>query len=261
LARYYAAYPVHQHRLDFPVLVAYSRRLAQLQKHGLLVNDKILDYGCGNGAFVEFLKSKGYQEATGFDRFVKAFSDPAILACSFHAVVSYDVIEHVEDPGEFMREMISLLNPGGLLVIGTPNAAAVSLECRPFDMELSQPFHRHLLSTKLLLWLGSKEGFVFQHLACRSPFDTLLPGLNTAFLSALIAARGGFLDAAAEPIGLTEVLRHPKLLFSALFGYFAASGRNVVAVFKKPFEPPHSILIADSSEGKPLQEPVRPILV
>src|SRR5229473_1031312 len=58
LVRYYAAYPVHQHRLDFPVRIAYGRRLAQLRKHGLRVSDKILDYGCGNGAFVEFLKSK-----------------------------------------------------------------------------------------------------------------------------------------------------------------------------------------------------------
>jgi SAM-dependent methyltransferase len=241
LARYYAAYPVHQHRLDFPVRIAYGRRLAQLRKHGLRVSDKILDYGCGNGAFVEFLKSKGYQESTGFDRFVKAFSDPAILAHSFNAVVSYDVIEHVEDPREFMCAVISLLKPGGLLVIGTPNAAAVSLERRPFDMELSQPFHRHLLSTKLLLLLGREEGLVLEHLECRSPFDTLLPGLNTAFLSALIAVRGGLLDAAAQPIVLTELLRHPKLLYSAFLGYFTASGRNVVALFEKPSEASRSI--------------------
>ncbi len=246
LASYYANYPVHQHRLDFPVRVAYSRRLAHLRRHGLRITDTILDYGCGNGVFVEFLKSKGYQESTGFDRFVKAFSNPAILTRSFDAVVSFDVLEHVEDPREFMREMVSLLKPGGLLVLGTPNADAVSLERRPFDMELSQPFHRHILSTKLLLALGHEEGMMFEDLVCRSPFDTLFPGLNTAFMSALIAARGGLLDATAQPIGLTEFLRHPKLLFFAFFGYFAASSRNVVAVFKKPSE----VTIDPPSEDK-----------
>lgn len=45
----------------------------------------------------------------------------------FDLVVSMDVIEHVLDPADWLREATRVLKPGGLLFLTTPNYASVSL--------------------------------------------------------------------------------------------------------------------------------------
>ncbi len=41
--------------------------------------------------------------------------------CSFDAVVSFQVIEHIENDMEFVREVARVLRPGGMFVVSTPN--------------------------------------------------------------------------------------------------------------------------------------------
>ena len=42
--------------------------------------------------------------------------------CSFDAVVSFQVIEHIEDDMTFVREVARVLRPEGKFVVSTPNA-------------------------------------------------------------------------------------------------------------------------------------------
>src|SRR5262245_58461958 len=57
---YYAHYPLQTHRIDPVTRLAYQNRLRSLKKHGLTPEHTILDYGCGQGVFVEFLREQGY---------------------------------------------------------------------------------------------------------------------------------------------------------------------------------------------------------
>jgi len=46
----------------------------------------------------------------------------------FDLVVSMDVIEHVPEPLPWLREVLRVLRPGGLLFMTTPNYASISLD-------------------------------------------------------------------------------------------------------------------------------------
>jgi 2-polyprenyl-3-methyl-5-hydroxy-6-metoxy-1,4-benzoquinol methylase len=47
---------------------------------------------------------------------------------TFDGVVSMDVIEHVPDPGVWLRDAVRVLRPGGQLWLTTPNYASTSLK-------------------------------------------------------------------------------------------------------------------------------------
>jgi 2-polyprenyl-3-methyl-5-hydroxy-6-metoxy-1,4-benzoquinol methylase len=104
-----------------------------------LAEGTVLDVGCGGGrllmplageydAFGVEINAKAAQTAE--DRRVRIVAsdigDIASLERSFDAVVSCDVIEHLPDPLQFMRTLLSATAPGGLVVISTANANAWS---------------------------------------------------------------------------------------------------------------------------------------
>jgi SAM-dependent methyltransferase len=55
---------------------------------------------------------------------------------SFDAVVSFQVIEHVSAPREFLAECARVLRPGGRLILSTPNRLTFSRDgvCNPFHV-------------------------------------------------------------------------------------------------------------------------------
>lgn len=95
-------------------------------------NKKILDIGCGTGYYTRFFGVQN--DVTGIDllscvekryknfRFVKG--DATALPFpkeSFELVVSFDVIEHIENDRKMVSEAYRVLKKGGQLLIGTPN--------------------------------------------------------------------------------------------------------------------------------------------
>lgn len=233
LALYYAAYPQHQGKLDPAMRIMFHNRLRLLKQRGLRPSSRILDMGCGSGAFVDYLKTRGYHSVAGYDAFVEKFSDRTVLARRYDAVISYDVIEHFDDTHAYFATTTGLLDIGGLAVIGTPNADHISLQRRPFLQELHQPYHRHILSERALTTLASEFGFAVEHTYRRLYIDSLVPGVNARFLWAYLDEFGGMIDPAFEPPRNGMILRSPKLLFYAFFGYFLPSRSNILVSFRK----------------------------
>ena len=99
----------------------------------------VLDLGAGEGALSMRLKDLGYEvlavdrDATNFRAveipFVQLnFNDAALVAHfaienerRFDAVIGMEVIEHVENPWDYLRLLKRLVKPGGLVVVTTPN--------------------------------------------------------------------------------------------------------------------------------------------
>lgn len=77
----------------------------------------ILDYGCGTGRLVEFLRANGFPNVQGYDPFVEAFS--AKPAEKFECVVSFETIEHSPDPGRTIADMSGFVADEGLVLFST----------------------------------------------------------------------------------------------------------------------------------------------
>jgi SAM-dependent methyltransferase len=93
-----------------------------------------LDYGCGNGGLVKYLRGKNV-DAVGFDegaivpvaraRGIPVLTGPELEAevGHFSVVTMIEVIEHVPDPLPLLHKIRSLLKPGGILFLTTGNSA------------------------------------------------------------------------------------------------------------------------------------------
>lgn len=104
---------------------------------------RVIDVGCGQGAFVARLRDNGYSvtavdkdpadfKVQGVDFRQLNFDDLAQLADfrdrhfeSYDVAVGMEVIEHVENPWEYCRFLLSLVRPGGVILLTTPNAESV----------------------------------------------------------------------------------------------------------------------------------------
>lgn len=101
---------------------------------------RLLDVGCYAGTFLRQARERAFDvmgvepsgDACGYIREVLripvvhgTLASAVFPGGSFSAVCLLDVIEHVPDPVEELCEVHRILQPGGVLVITTPNAAGL----------------------------------------------------------------------------------------------------------------------------------------
>ncbi len=217
---YYRHYPVSQHRLDPVTRLAYHQRLRLLKRYGFNREARLLDFGCGAGVFVRFLRQYGYT-VVGYDTYISYYANAHVLQNQYQVVTAYDVIEHVSEPRQFLAELVQCLRPGGLLVLATPVADPITLtDPETFLPELHQPYHRHILSERALRALGAQAGLEVAGVDPRFAFDTPVPFVNWRFGKAYLRQTGNLLDVLFERPRPEVLLAAPGLLFDALFGYF-----------------------------------------
>jgi SAM-dependent methyltransferase len=115
-----------------------QKRIDVLSNHLDLRNLRVLDAGCGAGGYVEHLCSRGAQaegiesEKDKVDQWLRAHpGDPRVKLGdigridhpddTFDAVLLNEVLEHVPDQDQALREIYRVLRPGGLLFLFSPN--------------------------------------------------------------------------------------------------------------------------------------------
>ncbi len=97
----------------------------------------LVDLGAGDGTLSERLRGEGF-DITAVDAITDDFRPVGIDVKAvdlnkgipfadgqFQAVVSTEVIEHLENPWFFMRELYRITEPGGVVIISTPNLSNV----------------------------------------------------------------------------------------------------------------------------------------
>jgi SAM-dependent methyltransferase len=229
----YRDYPPNVRRLDVFARGTLGNLLRRLERAGLGKDARILDYGCGNGLFVRFLRRRGYRQVSGYDPYVAGYTH--LPEGPFDCVVANDVIEHVDDPRAPLAECVRLVGPGGLLYIGTADSGPVDMRgLEPHLMRLHQPFHRVILTQAGLLRLAGETGLEQTRSWRRSYMDTLLPFANYRFLDEFNKALGHDMDRALDPAAGRILLRRPGLLWYALFGYFSPSAWEPAVLLRKP---------------------------
>jgi len=109
-----------------------KRRVAILERLGknLTKEATILDFGCGAGRTVYSLLDQGYINAVGYDpKNYLELRDPKDVSLftvgnangrlpfednSFDLIISEEVLEHVKDQVEVLRELHRIMRPGGV---------------------------------------------------------------------------------------------------------------------------------------------------
>jgi 2-polyprenyl-3-methyl-5-hydroxy-6-metoxy-1,4-benzoquinol methylase len=239
LARYYAEYPFHKladTEVDWMLTAMYDNAVARLRRAGLTPEQSVLDYGCGGGLLLKHLARKGFANVHGYDEYSASFADKRVLDARYDCVVTQDVIEHVPDPRAFARTLDALVRPGGLVVVGTPNADAIDL-ARPEERvhTLHQPYHRHILSKSALLALGVEMGWTLVRYYPTMYANTRVPFVNASFLVHYFRCFDDCVDLAIEPIRFDSwKIWSPLTLVHAFGGSFWAPETDVTAIFRKP---------------------------
>lgn len=230
----YSDYPLNERRLDAFARGTYTNLLRRLKQCGLKENDRLLDYGCGNGVLLKFLREKGYENADGYDPYTPDFAArPERL---YDCVVANDVIEHTDDPRAFIRECAALVKPGGLLYIGTADAAGVEMnDLEPHLMRLHLPFHRTIFTEESLHTAAYDAGLARVRSWQRSYMDTQRPFSNYRFLDELNKVLGHNVDKALSSEAPKAFLRRPlRLMFYGFFGSWFPSAYEPAIALRKP---------------------------
>lgn len=109
--------------------LAFIESLAPRSSH-----PRLLEIGCMHGGFVVLAKRAGY-DAHGLDISERAVDwaakhNPGLVSFgtldasqaddSLDVVAGFNVVEHMDDPGEFLDHVARVLRPGGIFVAETP---------------------------------------------------------------------------------------------------------------------------------------------
>jgi SAM-dependent methyltransferase len=209
---------------------------------GVPARGQLLEIGCGQGNFLRQAANRGF-DVTGveYSRFAceraRANLDArgrvlqgeitvlANEAAAYDVCVLCDVIEHVRDPAAFLRHIVRLLRPGGILLVVTPSLASWSAR---------------VLRSR---WMEYKA----EHLFYYAP-DTLRQQLTGAGFSEVTMKRGVkklSLDYVAAhfdkyPIaGITQILRGMRALTPKSWSQhlFPVVASGLVALARRPIAP------------------------
>jgi 2-polyprenyl-3-methyl-5-hydroxy-6-metoxy-1,4-benzoquinol methylase len=211
-------------------------QLADIVQAALPKGARILDYGAGEGALSQRLHDMGYEiysvdidqenfkAQTKFEKLNFNAPDDVVSfgkrhKNEFDLVLGIEVIEHVENPWQYLRDLKDLVKPHGYILISTPNVTSWYSRVMFFFTGRLHQFedHDHLyghinpITEDELILICEKTGLVV---------DQILPGgwLPRLWLS-----------------------YSPRVLFKNLFGFFSSflmkgvfEGWCLIALIRKP---------------------------
>jgi 2-polyprenyl-3-methyl-5-hydroxy-6-metoxy-1,4-benzoquinol methylase len=159
-------------------LALYDANISELEDFAAHVgNKRVLEVGCATGALLEFLVWRGW-EAQGVEisetqaEYARSERKLTISTLpleenkfpqgSFSLVVASHLIEHLNEPAVFVRELRRILIPGGRCIITTPNCDG--FQARLFGSKWRSAIfdHLYLFSKKTLARLLEQEGFIIE---------------------------------------------------------------------------------------------------
>jgi len=144
--------------------------------------NRLLDVGCFTGEFLLAARNRGWEvEGVEISEAAAKYAwDHHNLLVHVHnindglgplrkqgydVVTLFDVIEHVEDPPAFLRQIIGLLRPGGLLFADTPNFDSAVRLLLGKEWSVFFPWHRyyftHRTSRTMLAGVGFSDIKIF----------------------------------------------------------------------------------------------------
>ena len=199
-------------------------------------NGRMLDVGCGGGANLRAMQALGWEphgvdfnpvavqtcRQSGLDVFHGELSQAGFPDGTFDLVSAHHVIEHMADPAALVREAFRILKPGGMLLLRTPNSAALGRAWLGTDWYANDvPRHLILFSPDNLALLVETAGFQRRVIKTSSTPKILLNSLDYR--------RGAR--------GQVSKSRRPLRMLARMYMTAAAitgRGDEIFAIFRKP---------------------------
>jgi 2-polyprenyl-3-methyl-5-hydroxy-6-metoxy-1,4-benzoquinol methylase len=139
-------------------------------------NAKVLDVGCGNGEWLRFLKSQGF-ETYGLDPSEEAckvarshgltqiiqgtLQDKLFPENFFDCITANHSVEHVENSTSFIESAVKLLKPGGWFQISLPNITSwEARRSRENWFHLDPPYHVSLISPQAMMQMMKNRNLI-----------------------------------------------------------------------------------------------------
>ena len=177
--RFYRSHNGHALLEAYPEQRAEYRQVARHCAHGA----SVLDIGCGNGELGKHLPGCTY---CGLDPYAGSDASGSVLRetvdehlekarGTYDVVTALQVLEHVADPKSFAAKLVSLLRPGGTLMVAVPLHPSPLTEIPNFLLN-APPHHLTWWSTRALAALADALGLTPIEIAevPFSPHETLI---------------------------------------------------------------------------------------
>jgi 2-polyprenyl-3-methyl-5-hydroxy-6-metoxy-1,4-benzoquinol methylase len=230
---------------------SYTRVLNLLSSHG--DGRTILDVGCGKGDFVDAAIEQGYlcegidlaepavdiARGFGLPVYRRDFYSEEIKEGSWDMVTLFEVIEHLPDPLGFVKRAESVVKPGGLIYITTPNFN--SLDRRVLGSDWNAIHREHLIyftPSSLLDAIRRHTNLELVFAETRNVSEELANKVLQRFrLRKQLNEAGG--RAEFQQVNLRREIERSKLLYllkrmSNAFLDFASLGSTIVMLLKRP---------------------------
>lgn len=162
-------------------------------KHNAVITQRpngkrILDVGCGCGLFIKRMELGGWEVNGVETSSVATKYISSVLGLHVHngdlksaqfpsgyfdVVTFWQVLEHINNPLEALKDSFRILAPGGLLIVELPNIAtpAFWLFGKHYSM-LQAPFHLYHFSPETLGRMCKSAGFITQDIMFSSSYDS-----------------------------------------------------------------------------------------
>ena len=157
--------------------IFYRRELYNIKSLLKSEQNKLLDIGCGGGAFAKIAIDENFdvtvndidaqnikflQDKYKIKGYAGKIENINFKEAPFDVIVLHHVLEHVYDLHSFIDKLSKIIKPNGVININIPNL--FSLDCK-FDKKLyykllSLPFHTFHFNRRTLINIFNKKNFV-----------------------------------------------------------------------------------------------------
>ena len=214
-----------------------AQQMRHMPPHPAGRQGRLLDVGCGNGAFLKLAQKAGWSvhgidfdpiavtEARdgGLDIFLGDIDQLAVQEQTYDWITCSHVLEHVHNPQKLLKSMHRLLRPGGTLWLQTPNIHSIGHRTYGTSWIGADP-PRHLTLFNLSTLRRTFESLGFQTSFYRLPVLSAM-----AVYAASSALRGGEANAISLPHSRILRLRFLLLAIAQNWSLRHAEFHTVIA--------------------------------